>query len=321
MHGRRLDVADDLYRLERRQATQDVGRPLREQPVEHDAERVDVRSGGDPLAADLLGAGVVRREGVMPRLGQARRRGAVGGEQRGDAEVEQLGVTGGGDQDVGRLDVAVDHQALVGIRERGAHLLHQSDAGADAGRVRLAPRVDRLAVDQLHDQVGHAVVCAAGIEQLGDARMIEAGEHAPLEAEAFDDRGRAPRRQDLDRGLPVELVVVALRREDDAHAAAADFRHQPEGAEAPADQCRGEDVGDGVAGGSGAIERGSLSQARSVVVTAARVVSSLRASSQASRSAPAAAASSNSALTRAHRPEIIARTRHWDALARHWRTP
>ena len=86
--------------------------------------------------------------------------------------------------------------------------------------------------------------------------MIEAGEHAPLEAEALDDRGRAPRRQDLDRGPPIELVVVALRRVDDAHAAAADFRHQPVGAEAPADQGRGEDVGEGVAGGGGAIERG-----------------------------------------------------------------
>ena len=120
----------------------------------------------------------------------------------------------------------------------------------------LAPRVDRLAIDQLHDQVGHAVVGAAGIEQLGDARMIEAGEHAPLEAEPLDDRGRAPRRQDLDRGPPVELVVVALRREHDAHAAAADFRDQPIGAEPSADQCRGQDVADGVAGGRGRIERG-----------------------------------------------------------------
>ena len=180
--------------------------------------------------------------------------------------------------------------------------------------MRLAPRVDRLAVDQLHDQVGHAVVGAAGVEQLGDARMIEAGEHAPLEAEPLDDRGRAPRRQDLDRGPPVELVVVALRREDDAHAAAADFRHQPVGAEAPADQCRGEDVGDGVAGGSGGIERGIAAVGPQLLVTAARVVSSLWAASQASRSgAGRCRTSSNSALTRAHRPEIMARTRRRDA--------
>jgi hypothetical protein len=33
VHRRRLDVADGLYRLERRQATQDVGWPLGEQPV------------------------------------------------------------------------------------------------------------------------------------------------------------------------------------------------------------------------------------------------------------------------------------------------
>jgi hypothetical protein len=84
--------------------------------------------------------------------------------------------------------------------------------------------------------------------------MIEAGEHAPLEAEALDDRGRAPRRQDLDRRPPVELVVVALRREDDPHAAAADFRQQPVGAEPPADQGRGEDVAEGVADGGGGIE-------------------------------------------------------------------
>ena len=195
----------------------------------------------------------------MPGLGQAHRRGAVGGDQGGDAEVEQLGLAGGGDQDVGCLDVAIDDQALMRIRQGAAHLFHQSDARADAGPVRLAPRVDRLAIDQLHDQVGDAVVGAAGIEQFGDARMIEAGEHAPLEAEPLDDGGRAPRGQDLHCGPPIELVVVALRLEDDAHAAAADFRDQPIGAEPSADQCRGQDVADGVAGGRGRINPGSLS--------------------------------------------------------------
>ena len=110
--------------------------------------------------------------------------------------------------------------------------------------MRLAPRVDGLAVHQLHHQVGHAVIGAAGVEQLGDAGMIEAGEHTPLEAETLDDRGRAPRRQDLDRGPPVELVVVAVRLVDDPHAAAADFRHQPVGSEPPADQGRGQDRAD-----------------------------------------------------------------------------
>ena len=168
---------------------------------------------------------------VPPGLGHGRR-GAIGGEQRGDAEVEQLGLASGGDQDVAGLDVAVDDQALMrDTRARGTPFVRRARGD------RLAPartRVDRLAVDQLHHQVGHAVVGAAGIEQLGDARMIEAGEHAPLEAEPLDDRGRAVRGQDLDRGPLVELVVVALRFEDDPHAAAADSFPHPFAARPPA---------------------------------------------------------------------------------------
>ena len=46
----------------------------------------------------------------------------AGIEQLGDAEVEQLGHAVGGDQDVARLQIPVDHQVLVGEMDGGAHL-------------------------------------------------------------------------------------------------------------------------------------------------------------------------------------------------------
>ncbi len=91
---------------------------------EQDAERVDVGGGGDRLAQQLLGAGV--RGGHRPEVAAGgfpqRQREGVRIEQLGDAEVEQLGLGFGGDQDVRRLEVAVHHQLLVGVAHRAADL-------------------------------------------------------------------------------------------------------------------------------------------------------------------------------------------------------
>ena len=59
--------------------------------------------------------------------------GQVGvGQTLGDAEVDDVGVAAGVDQDVLRFDVAVDVTALVGVVEGGAELLEE---GGDVVRV------------------------------------------------------------------------------------------------------------------------------------------------------------------------------------------
>ena len=78
-----------------------------QQLVQQTAERVDVDARVDRLAGDLLRRDVVEGADEAAGLGQAR----LGGDVAGDAEVGDVGVLGtllAAEQDVGRLDVAVD---------------------------------------------------------------------------------------------------------------------------------------------------------------------------------------------------------------------
>ncbi len=81
--------------------------------VEHDAEREDVAAEVELVAQDLLRAHVARRAHAGAGLGQVAQRVVAG-----DAEVHQLHLALVGDDDVGRLDVAVDDAAEVRVVER-----------------------------------------------------------------------------------------------------------------------------------------------------------------------------------------------------------
>ena len=89
----------------------------REQLVEDDAERVHVGRGRDAAAAHLLGARVLGRHEpqLRPVVRSRVASRAVGLEQLGDAEVEQLGHAVGRDEDVAGLDVAVHDEVLVRV--------------------------------------------------------------------------------------------------------------------------------------------------------------------------------------------------------------
>ena len=85
--------------------------------VEHDAERVEVGLAGDRLAERLLGRDVVGRAEHAPGDRQP-----LLGERARDAEVGDLGAAFLADEDVLRLDVAVDDHALVRGAERARDL-------------------------------------------------------------------------------------------------------------------------------------------------------------------------------------------------------
>ena len=140
---RRLGLADDPLHLRVAGLAQRVpgeGRHARQQLVEQHAQRVDVRPRVDVQAAHLglLGAHVLRRADHLGVAGEERLLGEplVGG--LGDAEVDDLGhglAVVQRDQDVGRLDVAVDDSLLVGVLDGVADLDEQLQplAGCSAG--------------------------------------------------------------------------------------------------------------------------------------------------------------------------------------------
>lgn len=90
------------------------GEPSGGGEVGDEAEREDVTGLGDLLPPDVLGCHVGRRSGAHTRGGDG---GDVHGA--GDAEVDDLGSVGGED-DVGRFQVAVDHSGGVdGLQRLG----------------------------------------------------------------------------------------------------------------------------------------------------------------------------------------------------------
>ncbi len=129
---------------------------------------------------------------------------------RGDAEVGHLDLPAGRDQDVARLDVAVDHPALMGEAERGGHV--GRDLGGAIGQDRALAADDlseRATLDVLHDDEVRAVLLAPVVDR-DDVGVAEVGGGLCLAAEALDEVavGRQFGEEDLERDLPVEHEVV-----------------------------------------------------------------------------------------------------------------
>jgi hypothetical protein len=213
-----------------------------EQLEQERAERMHIGAGRRCLAAPLLGRGVVGREGAAGRLGQRRgRRAARGGvvvEQLGDAEIEQLHLPGAVDQDVRRLQVAVQDQLAVRMRDRADHVLQQAHARAEVEPVAVAPLVDRRALDVLEHQIRLLPLGHAGVDQPSDVRMVE-----PREQLAFAPETRSPaarqqcQARKLDRDAPFVAPVAAPRQPHRTHAADAERAFQRVRAEREPCEC------------------------------------------------------------------------------------
>ena len=200
--------------------------------VEHDAERVDVGLPVDVVAERLLGRDVVRRA----------EHAAVGGQplllqRAGDAEVGDLGGALLVDEDVLRLDVAVDDAARVRGAERAGDLDRVGDRLVDRQAPHAAdPLLERLALDVLEDDVGPAVLLAR-VDHADDVRVVELGDGARLAPEALELVGvrRDLAVHELDRDLALERRVE--RAIDRRHPTGADLGVEAVAAvEARADQ-------------------------------------------------------------------------------------
>ena len=153
----------------------DVPRPgmlSREQPVEQEAERVDVGAHVDlvRVAAELLGRRPVQRPDELARRRVAERGLALGHDLLREAEVEDARVAGRVDQHVAGLQVAMDHALQVRVLDRFAHLAEERERFADREAPVGEEAVEREAVDELHREPVPALGGRAAVEHGHDAR-------------------------------------------------------------------------------------------------------------------------------------------------------
>ena len=195
----------------------------RDAPAEHleedDPDRVDVGRRRDLHPLRLLGAEVLG--GAHHRAGP----GDLGAAGAGDAEVGDPDPPVAVDQDVHRLQVAVDDPVLVRERGGGEHLARHLDRLLD-----LEPLVDQLAqrgaLDQLHRDVV-AVLVGAAVEDADDVLVLQPRRRRRLAAEPLDELGVAGEVlvQELERDVAAELGVAGAP--DVGHAAGAEPALQP----------------------------------------------------------------------------------------------
>ena len=141
-------------------------------------QRVDVGGGPDAHALQQLGRHVVDRPEHLAGDGEGEARGvareAEVGEVHGRARIEQ---------DVGRLDVAVDHVGGMGRVERVGHRGEDGDGIVDGDGAR-GDEVAQRARGQPGGDVELAVDLAHPVDR-DDVGVVQGGQHAALATEAL----------------------------------------------------------------------------------------------------------------------------------------
>ncbi len=201
-------------------------RLARQELVEHAGEAVHVAPGIQlALAGRLLGAHVLRCSQHETGLGEPLIRRRAGRER--DAEVGHHGLALV-QQDVFRLDVAMDHALEVRVMQCGGDLPDEADGVVDRERPLAGePPPQRIACDEGHDVVEQVAATRGGGHQPGvvereDVRMVEARRDPDLAGEAVGaEQGAELWAEDLDGHLAVVLEVVG--QPDGGHAAAAEL--------------------------------------------------------------------------------------------------
>lgn len=207
--------------------------------VEERAQRVDVGRRRHRAPRHLLGARVLgrreRRQGARLRQAGGAR---IRIEDLGDPEVEEPHLPSG-EQDVRRLEIAVDDQVRVREGDRPADLLEELEPAFERQALRVARFGDRPPVDVLEDEVGDPLRVDPRVEQAGDRAVGEARERLSLDPEAREELlALEPAPDPLDRHPPPVARLVPLGEPDLPHSAPADPFDQLVGAEAPAGRVR-----------------------------------------------------------------------------------
>ena len=185
------------------------------------AVHVGCRADLGPVARRLLGRHVAWRA----RDYAGGRHVDCAGEHLREAEVGHVGLAIGVEQDVRRLQVAVNDPLLVQMFDGPSHGGHQPHGGVDADWSLLDPFGEALAGDVLHREEVLAVKLADVVD-VDDVRVSQSGGGLGFGLKAADQLGRSEvaGQDHLDGHRAVEPFLPGLV--DDAHAAAADLADQ-----------------------------------------------------------------------------------------------
>jgi hypothetical protein len=137
----------------------------------------------------------------------------------GEAEIEELDAAVQGQPDVPGLEVAVQDTLLVGRFQRERDLMRDRHRLTERQRTETQALRERLTLDQLHDEDGHAAVRLLETVEGSDAGMVEGGEDAGLLPQACEAVG-----------LPCELLGQRLESDLAVKrrvAGAIDLAHAP----------------------------------------------------------------------------------------------
>ena len=156
-------------------------------------------------------------------------RGQLLGQRFGHAEIDDLRrrlAVHFGNQNVGGFQVAVDDRLLVRVLHAFADVHEKLEPFAGAEPVIVAVGRDGHPGDVFHHEVRRALRRRAGIEHLGDGRVVHHGESLALRLEARDHfAGVHPGLDQLERDAAAHRFFL-LRQPDLAHAAFPDSLEQ-----------------------------------------------------------------------------------------------
>ena len=193
VHGaRRVGLATEHVGDDREDAVAHERRAAGEHLVQRRPEAVHVGARVDAggVGADLLWGGVARRPQRRPLDGQAclARPRREGREVLGEAEVGDVGLSRGVDQDVGGLDVAMDDASRVGVVQGEGDLPGDLEGATGREALALGEVGEWEAVDEAHREVVDVAVLL-GVVDLDDVGVLELRAGAGLPVEPLEELG------------------------------------------------------------------------------------------------------------------------------------
>ncbi len=232
--ARRFFVADDPKDFIERGQLQPLfldGRAAGEEFVQQHAEGVYVgaRVHVELVERGLLRGHVRRRADERAEAGVNRVLGELLPDGLGHAEVDDFRhrrFVVQGHEDVGRLDVAVDDPLHVGVLDGLAHGDEQFQPLLRGQLAGVAELGDRRPLHQFHDEVRAAVGSGAGVEHLGDVRVVHDREGLPLGLETAQHTPRIHAGLDELEGDPPLDRFELIRDPDFTHAPFTDLFEQ-----------------------------------------------------------------------------------------------
>ena len=227
-----LALEDGMLVFGHRAALDRVGRPAAQQLVQHHPERIHIGTDAEPLPLHLLRARVARRQGAgrgLCRLILAPEDRF--GDQRRDAEIQQLRLALGVDQHIGGLEVAVHDERGVRVLHRLQDLHEERHPRPGIETLLVAVPVEVDALDILDGEERSTSLVDAGVVEPRDVGMVERTEDVPLALHARRQALRPGELRQLEGQFALELAVGALSQPDRALAAAADAIEDPVGAD------------------------------------------------------------------------------------------